>query len=58
VQDKQEIDYIEENNGEISAFEFTWNTKKRAKTVKSFTESYQTEIKTVSPDNFREFLNM
>jgi len=54
---QQEIDYIEENNGEIAAFEFKWNQKKRAKVVSAFTDSYQKEIKTVHPSNFREFLD-
>jgi predicted AAA+ superfamily ATPase len=53
---QQEIDYIEENNNEITAFELKWNEKKKAKKVSSFSASYQKEIKTINPSNFREFL--
>jgi hypothetical protein len=38
------------------AFEFKWNEKKKAKKITSFTTSYQKEIKTINPKNFREFL--
>jgi len=53
---QQEIDYIEENNGDIEAFEFKWNIKKKAKMVKTFTDFYQNEAKTINSLNFREFL--
>jgi len=53
---QQEIDYIEENNNEIMAIEFKWNEKKKGKQISSFTHSYQKEIKTITPSNFREFL--
>ena len=55
---QQEIDYIEENNGEISAFEFKWNAKKRARTTKTFTDAYQKEVTTVTPENFSTFLKL
>ena len=51
---QQEIDYIEEDSGEITAFEFKWNEKKKARNIKSFTDSYQKGIVTVNPSNFRE----
>jgi len=51
---QNEIDYIEENNGEIMAFEFKWNEKKRSKKIKSFTNSYQKETITINPSNFQE----
>jgi predicted AAA+ superfamily ATPase len=54
---QQEIDYIEEHNNEIMAYEFKWNEKKKARKIKSFTASYQKEIKTINPLNFQEFLN-
>jgi len=54
---QQEIDYIEENNNEIMAIEFKWNEKKKEKKISSFTNSYQKEIKTITPSNFREFLD-
>jgi len=55
---QQEIDYIEENDNEITAFELKWNENKKGKRITSFTEFYQKEIKTVHPSNFREFLDI
>ena len=53
---QQEVDYIEENNGDIMAFEFKWNEKKKAKAIKTFTDTYQKEIQVINPLNFREFI--
>ena len=53
---QQEVDYIEENSGQIMAFEFKWNEKKKGKAIKAFTDAYQSEIKTINPVNFREFI--
>jgi len=56
---QQEIDYIEESNGKIKAFEFKWNEKKKVKKISSFSNSYQTDITEINPSNFRElFLNL
>ncbi len=53
---KQEIDYIEESDGKITAFEFKWKLDKRKKFPSSFLETYQAEGKHIDRDNFREFL--
>lgn len=54
---QQEIDYIEELDGKISAFEFKWNPKKRAKFSRTFTTNYQTERTVlINPDNVEDFL--
>jgi len=37
---KQEIDYLEHNEGEISAFKMQWDKKKKIKIPASFTEAY------------------
>jgi predicted AAA+ superfamily ATPase len=55
---QQEIDYIEESSGDIAAFEFKWNVKKKAKAVSIFTDTYKQEVKTINRDNFSEFLNL
>jgi predicted AAA+ superfamily ATPase len=55
---QHEIDYIEENDNEITAFELKWNENKKGKRITSFTEFYQKEIKTVHPLNFRKFLDI
>jgi len=57
TQAQQEIDYLEERNGQLAAWEFKWNPKARAKFSKTFTRAYPdcaTEV--VTPDNFESFL--
>jgi len=54
---QQEIDYIEEKDGKITAFEFKWNPKKKAKVSRTFISAYpNSEIVTISPDNYYEYL--
>lgn len=52
---QQEIDFIEERNGLISAFEFKWKGKK-TKFIQKFLDVYNAEGKIVDRDNFREFV--
>ncbi|TNE68421.1 ATP-binding protein [bacterium] len=53
----QEIDYIEEVDGAISAFEFKWNPKAKAKFSKTFTNEYEPEIsQIVYSDNYSNFI--
>jgi len=57
TKDQQEIDYIEEKNGAISAFEFKWNTKKHSKINATFVSTYNVENKSViTPENVEDFL--
>ncbi len=54
---KQEIDYIEERDGKLFAFEFKWNPNKKAKIPGKFLEAYpDSETKIISRDNFQDFL--
>ena len=54
---KQEIDYIEECNGSITAFEMKWNPKKKASLPLSFSRSYpDTDFHVVTSENYYEFL--
>ena len=55
---QQEIDYIEEEDGKIKAFEFKWNPNKAAaKCPDSFLKAYQNpEFKVITPRNVDEFL--
>ncbi|MFI3322131.1 MAG: ATP-binding protein [Rikenellaceae bacterium] len=55
---QQEIDYLEEENGEISAFEFKWNAKTKAKVPNQFIEGYGSSFKVINPSNIDEFLLM
>ena len=54
---QQEIDYIEEQNGHYSAYEFKWNPLKQYRLSKTFQEGYPgSEFKVISPDNMHEFV--
>ncbi len=54
--DQQEIDYIEEKDGHIAAYEFKWNSDKIVKTPKAFSNAYGTELDLVHQNNFRSFV--
>lgn len=54
---QQEIDYIEEREGKLFAYEFKWNSNSRARFPKTFTNNYKTsETRIIHKDNFQEFL--
>jgi predicted AAA+ superfamily ATPase len=54
---RQEIDYIEELNGNLSAWEFKWNPNTKAKIPKTFTNAYP-DAKTahITPKNYLDFI--
>ena len=54
---QQEIDYIEERDGQLFAWEFKWNTDTKVKIPKTFTKAYP-EAKTalITPENYKSFL--
>ena len=53
-----EIDYIEEIDGKIYAFEFKWNPKAKVKFPQAFLDTYQpVETKVISQENFWQWLN-
>lgn len=54
---QQEIDYIEEADGQFSAWEFKWNPKTTARFPSAFLDAYRpVETTVISPDNFDFFL--
>jgi len=56
---QQEIDYVEERNGKLSAFEFKWKSKSNNKFPQTFLKSYPgTETAVIDSDNFEEFLGV
>jgi predicted AAA+ superfamily ATPase len=56
---QKEIDYIEEADGKISAFEFKWNPEKKFKVPSSFTEHYDiSDVEVVSRGNFLPFVGV
>lgn len=54
---QQEIDFVEENNGQIVGFEFKWNIKK-TKFPQNFMETYKAEGFVIDRNNFREFVKI
>ena len=58
TQSQQEIDYIEEYDGTMTAFEMKWNTKKaNARFPQSFLDSYDVkETAVITPENYLQWL--
>lgn len=54
--EQQEIDYLEEADGEISSFEFKWNPNKKVSVPNSFAKEYKSSFSVINPDNIEEFL--
>lgn len=53
---QQEIDYVEQNGLNLTAYEFKWNPKSKAKFSKTFLTTYEAEGKLINRENFREFV--
>jgi uncharacterized protein len=53
---QQEIDYVEELAGKLTAYEFKWNPKRNVNFPKTFTEEYKSKNLLVNKGNFREFV--
>lgn len=55
---QQEIDYIEESDGKLSAYEFKWKMKNKTREPILFKTAYPDSVfKVISPDNFWEFVS-
>ena len=58
TQQQQEIDYLEEIDGKISAFEFKWNPNKNPRLPLTFTRNYKVETSmVVNRENLERFLS-
>jgi predicted AAA+ superfamily ATPase len=54
---QQEIDYIEERDGRISAYEFKWNTNSKKKISQTFVKAYpKSNTELINTDNYLDFL--
>ncbi|MCD4664301.1 MAG: DUF4143 domain-containing protein [Bacteroidales bacterium] len=53
---QQRIDYIEEREGKIFAYEFKWGRIKKTKITTSFEQAYHPDFQFVNKENFQEFL--
>ena len=59
TKEQQEVDYLEETNGNLSAFEFKWSdaAAKKARLPLTFSRSYKdAEFSVISPQNVEYFL--
>ncbi|MCF2442408.1 ATP-binding protein [Dyadobacter sp. CY345] len=52
-----EIDYLEDTDGRLYAYEFKWNPNAKVSISKTFTDAYpQSAFKVIHRDNFEEFI--
>ena len=60
TEDQSEIDYLEEEDGGLSAYEFKWNpAKSKTKCPASFAAAYPSSTyKVITPDNIEEFIKL
>lgn len=57
TQAQQEIDYVEECDGKLSAFEFKWNVRAKASIPKPFMEAYPSaSFQVITPENYHSFI--
>jgi predicted AAA+ superfamily ATPase len=56
--DQQEIDLIEECEGQLSAFEFKWNSNKKVKMPGGWAKAYpEATFEVINPDNYLDFIS-
>ena len=57
TKEQKEIDYIEESEGQLKAYEFKWNPKAKTKIPKLFLETYVgSEFQVIHKDSLEDFL--
>ncbi len=54
---QQEVDYLEEEGGQLRAWEIKWNPRKKVRFPRRFLEIYQPQqVKVIHPENIESFL--
>ncbi len=54
---QQEIDYIEEHDGQLDTYEFKWNKNTKSRLPKSFSTAYNnSNFKLITPENYMDFI--
>jgi len=54
---QQEIDWIEEEGGQLSAFEIKWNPAKKARVPSAWKQAYpDSNFRVITPDNYLEWI--
>jgi predicted AAA+ superfamily ATPase len=57
--EQQEIDYIEERNGVMNAYEFKWSRNSKGKIPSTFLKGYpEATTQVITPENMGEFLSL
>ncbi len=55
--DQQELDFVEEEAGELRAFEFKWNPKRKAKIPGAWTNAYpNATYELIHSDKYLDFI--
>ncbi len=56
--DQQEIDWIEDRNGKLFAYEMKWHPERAKRCPEGFSKNYpDASYQVISPDNYHDFLN-
>jgi len=54
---KQEVDWVEEHDGNIEGFEFKWTVKRQPRTPALWVKAYpNSPVTVINPDNYLEFI--
>lgn len=55
--DQQELDWVEEHNGNLQAYEFKWNECKKTKVPKAWANAYpEATFEAISPNNYLDWI--
>ena len=56
---QQEIDYLEERDGHLEAYEFKWKTKGKTRLPKTFSNAYpDSSFQMITPGTFQSFIGV
>lgn len=55
---KQEIDFVEENENGIVGYEFKWKAKNKVRLPETFVKAYNAKTEIIDRDNFRKFVTI
>ena len=55
--DQQELDWLEEHNGQLNGFEFKWNERRRSKIPTAFAKAYpEATFEVINRQNYLDFI--
>lgn len=53
----QEVDFVEEKEGQVTGYEFKWNAKHAKRLPQTFIQAYKSQGFCITRENFREFIH-